>query len=69
MKLDLKDRKILYELDSNARQSNSGIAKKVGLNKNTVNYKINRMTEEGIITGYYTVVDSSRLGYFSIRVL
>ena len=57
MKLDLKDRKILYELDSNARQSNSEIAKKVGLNKNTVNYKINRMTEEGIIAGYYTVID------------
>ena len=68
MKLDLKDRKILYELDTDARQSNSEIAKKVGLNKNTVNYKISRMTEEGIITGYYTVVDSSKLGYFSIRV-
>jgi DNA-binding Lrp family transcriptional regulator len=68
VKLDLKDRKILAELDSNARQSNSEIAKKVGLNKNTVNYKIKRMTEEGIIEGYYSVIDSSRLGYFSMRV-
>lgn len=68
IKLDLKDRKILYELDRNARQSNSQIAKKVRLNKNTVNYKINRLTEEGIILGYYTVIDSSKLGYFSFRV-
>jgi DNA-binding Lrp family transcriptional regulator len=68
VKLDLKDRKILAELDSNARQSNSEIAKKVGLNKNTVNYKIKRMTEEGVIEGYYSVIDSSRLGYFSMRV-
>jgi len=68
VKLDLKDRKILAELDSNARQSNSEIAKKIGLNKNTVNYKIKRMTEEGVIGGYYSVIDSSRLGYFSMRV-
>jgi len=68
VKLDLKDRKILYELDRDARQSNSEIAKKVGLNKNTVNYKINRMTEEGVISGYYATIDSSKLGYFSVRI-
>jgi len=68
IKLDLKDRKILYELDKNARQSNSQIAKKVGLNKNTVNYKIKRMTDEGVISGYYATIDSSKLGYFSVRV-
>jgi len=68
MKLDLKDRKILYELDRNARQSNNEIAKRVGLNKNTVNYKIIRMQEEKIILGYYSVIDSSKLGYFSMRV-
>jgi len=66
-KLDLKDRKILFELDRNARQTASEIAHKVGLNKNTVNYKINRMTQEGIISGSYTVIDSSKLGYFSVR--
>jgi DNA-binding Lrp family transcriptional regulator len=68
IKLDLKDRKILYELDKNSRQSNSEIAKKVGLNKNTVNYKISRMTHEGVISGYYATIDSSKLGYFSVRV-
>jgi len=67
-KLDLKDRKILFELDRDARQSNSEIAKKVGLNKNTVNYKITKMIEDGVIAGYYTIVDSSKLGYFSVRV-
>ena len=33
IKIDLKDRRILYELDLNARQSNSEIAKKVKLVK------------------------------------
>ena len=68
IKLDLKDLKILKQLDENARSANSEIAKKVRLNKNTVNYKIKRMEEEGIIKGYYSVIDNSKLGYFSFRV-
>jgi len=55
--LDLKDRKILYYLDINSRQSNSDIAKKVGLSKEVVNYRIKRLEKEGIIKGYYTVLD------------
>jgi len=68
IELDLKDRKILVELDRNARQSNSEIAKKVRLNKNTVSYKINRLVEEKVILGYYAIIDSAKLGYFSFRV-
>lgn len=68
IKLDLKDRKLLYELDKNSRQSNSEIGKKIRLNKNTVNYKIKRLEEEQVISGYYTVIDNSKLGYFSFRV-
>ena len=67
-KLDLKDKKILIELDKNARQTISEIAKKVGLNKNTVNYKIKRMVDEGIITGYWTFINPSKLGFFMMRV-
>jgi len=68
IKLDLKDRKILLELDKNSRQSNSEIAKKVRLNKNTVNYKINKLVENKVILGYYSTIDSAKLGYFSFRV-
>ncbi len=68
IKLDLKDRKLLYELDKNCRQSNSEIGKKIRLNKNTVNYNIKRLEQEGAILGYYTVIDNSKLGYFSFRI-
>ena len=61
--LDLKDRKILYNLDLNCRQSNTQIGKKVGLSRKVVEYRINRMEEEGIITGYWTEIDSYRFGY------
>lgn len=67
-KLDLKDKKILYQLDLDSRQPNSEIAKKVQLSKDVVNYRIKRLESSGFIKGYYTVIDFSRLGYFSVRV-
>jgi hypothetical protein len=67
VKLDLKDRKLLRELDRNCRQSNSEIGKKIRLNKNTVNYKIKRLENEGVLSSYYAVIDNSKLGYFSFR--
>jgi len=62
-KLDLKDRKILYHLDLNCRQSNAQIGKKVGLSKQVVDYRIKRMEEEGIIKNYWACIDSYRFGY------
>ena len=44
--LDAKDRKILYELDINSRHSNSEIAKKVGLSKQVVGFRIKRLIQE-----------------------
>ena len=67
MALDKKDKKILYELDRNARQSLTRIGKKVGLPKNVVSYRIKRLEQTGVIKNYYASVDASRLGYFSIR--
>lgn len=66
--LDLKDRKILYELDINARQSYSQIGKKIGLSKDLVNYRIKQLEKSGLIKGYYTVIDIAKLGYLDFRV-
>ncbi len=63
IKLDLKDRKILFELDINSRQPNSAIAKKVGLSKQVVGYRINNLIKEKIISNFYTVIDISKLGF------
>ena len=67
-KLDIKDKKIFHQLDLNARQSNSKIAKKIRLSKDVVNYRIKRLEKLGLISGYYTIIDFSRLGYLSLRV-
>jgi len=67
-RLNLKDKKILSLLDINSRMLNSKIAKKVGLSKDVINYRIKKLKNLGFIRGYYTIIDFSKLGYFSIRV-
>jgi len=67
-KLDLKDRKILYQLDLNCRQSNTQIGGKVGLSKEVVNYRIKRMQDLGIINCFWTAINSLKLGYYAFRI-
>ena len=68
VKIDLKDRKILYELDINCRQSNTQIGKKVGLKKDVVSYRIKKMQDEGIIKSYWTSIDTFKLGFNVYRI-
>ncbi|UCF11917.1 MAG: AsnC family transcriptional regulator [Thermoplasmatales archaeon] len=65
--IDLKDRKILYHLDIDSRQSFSQIGKKVGLHKDVVAYRVKRLQENGIIKGFYTETDDYLLGYIRHR--
>jgi DNA-binding Lrp family transcriptional regulator len=68
MKIDGKYKNILYELDTNSRQSIQSIGRKVGLHKNVVLHRIKKLEEKGIIDNYFTVIDSSKLGYRSYRL-
>lgn len=68
VKLDAKDRKILSELDMDARQPLSKIAKKVRLSREVVNYRIKQLEKRGVIEGYYTVIDITKLGMIYCRV-
>ncbi len=69
LNLKLKDKKILMELDFGARQTNSRIAKKVGLNKQNVDYRINSMIKKGVITSFYPLINLNRLGLRYCRLL
>lgn len=68
VKLDLKDRKILYQLDLNPRQSNSEIGKKVGLSKDVVNYRIKQLENKGVIRWYGLVPNTYKLGILKIKI-
>lgn len=68
LKLDLKDWKILNELDLNCRQSDSDIGKKVRLSKQVVNYRIKKLIDEGVITTFFPHIDISKLGYGAHKI-
>ncbi len=66
--LDLLDRKILFELDLNARIPASQLAKKLRRSKETINFRINRLFQNEFLKGTYTVCNTSKLGYFYYKV-
>jgi len=68
IKLDLKDWKILNQLDLNSRQSDSEIAKKVRLSKQVVNYRIKKLANKGVITSFFPHVNIAKLGYAAHKV-
>lgn len=68
VKLDKKDKKILYQLDVNSRQSNAQIAKKVGLSEQVVGYRIKRLIDLGVIEKFITFLNSARIGYTHFKV-
>ena len=63
VKIDAKDRRILYWLDVDARMPASALAKRVGISKEGANYRINGLFESGVIDKALMVVDVGRLGF------
>ncbi|MCB9359120.1 Lrp/AsnC family transcriptional regulator [Candidatus Woesearchaeota archaeon] len=68
MKLESTDIKLLHELSKNCRSSVTTLAKNVRVSKSTILYKIKRLESLGIIKGYQTIVDNSRLGNIYGRI-
>ena len=66
-KLDLKDRKILYVLDLDSRQSFRSIGRKVGLSKDIVTNRVKKLQEKGIIKRFFTYYDILQLGLNFLR--
>lgn len=67
-KLDLKDRKLLYEVDLDSRQSYNQLAKKLGISKDSAIYRLKRLQDEGIISRFHTLIDTGKLGLTSYRL-
>ncbi len=63
-KIDLVDRKILLQLDTDARKSFSAIGKALGIGKNNVQYRINRLIEFGVIKKFVTQFSLGKMGLF-----
>ncbi|NOZ80478.1 MAG: AsnC family transcriptional regulator, partial [DPANN group archaeon] len=68
VRLDLKDRKLIYELDIDSRQSASRLAKKVGISKQGCTYKIRKLFEKGILTSTLAILNTPLMGHLSFRM-
>lgn len=62
-KIDAYDRRLLFELGNNARQSLSELARRVKLGRDLVSYRVRRLEDEGVILKYSAVVNPYRLGF------
>ncbi len=67
-KFDLIDRKILIELDKNARITHTALGKKIKVSKETVKYRINNLEKKGIIRSYSTLINLSKIGATMFRL-
>lgn len=63
VKLDRIDRRILEELQTDARLSSADLAEKVSLTTSPCWRRVKRLEEEGLISGYHARLDAQRLGY------
>ncbi|PGT69852.1 Lrp/AsnC family transcriptional regulator [Priestia megaterium] len=59
--MDVIDRKILHELQANAKISMKELAQKVYLSSPSTIERVRRLEENGIIKGYKTIVDAEKL--------
>ncbi|MFA6073112.1 MAG: Lrp/AsnC family transcriptional regulator [Candidatus Woesearchaeota archaeon] len=62
-KLDKINKRILFELDKNARIPETQLAKLVGKSKESIRYRIKKLEEEQIIQGFSIWIDPVRIGY------
>ncbi len=68
LELDEKDKKLLHEIDLNARLGTSAIGKKIGLSQEGAFYRLKRLEKRGIISGYMTLLNFGKIGYTGYAV-
>ena len=66
--LKLTDKKLIYELNSNCRQTHTALAKKLKVSKQVISYRISQLEKKEIIKSHHALIDWRKLGYNSIRV-
>ncbi|MFC1754739.1 winged helix-turn-helix transcriptional regulator [Thermoproteota archaeon] len=66
--LDIRDKKILSILSEDSRTPISVLAKHLGMNRDTIKYKINRMKKLGIIKKFYAELNTNFFGYHMCNV-
>lgn len=66
--MDLIDKKIICELDLNARTPLTLLAKRLKVNRNVIDYRIKKLEENNIITKYICSLNLGLLGFKTYKV-
>jgi DNA-binding Lrp family transcriptional regulator len=69
VKLDVKDKKILYLLSHDGRMQLSKIAEEIRLSKDAVRYRLKQLRQKGVILKYSPMIDLTHIGYYTYHVL
>ena len=67
--MDKTDRWLLKIIQQDSRIPLQTIARKLGVPKSTVHYRIGRLEREKIIEGYYAKLNAGRLGYDYLAIV
>lgn len=67
-KIDKIDLKILYELEKNSRIAVTKLSKKLRISREIVKYRIKKLTNEGVIKNFTTIINPSRMGSIIYKV-
>lgn len=62
-KLDAIDRKIIFELEKNARIGENALARKLRISREVVRYRMQQLYKVGIIEGYTTWINITQIGF------
>ena len=68
MSMDDSDKKILWLLDGNSRTSATEIAGELGVTKQAVGYRIEKLMTTGVLQGCIGTLDVHRIGFLTYRV-
>ena len=67
-KIDLLDKKILFELDKNARIPTTQLAKKLNISRETCKYRIANLVKNNVIAKFSTIINPNKLGYKMYKI-
>lgn len=66
--VDEKDKRILFELDRNSRQSLVKVAKITRIPYETVRHRVQKLIESGVIQNFLAVIDGGKLGFYYYKI-
>jgi DNA-binding Lrp family transcriptional regulator len=69
IKIDNFDLKLIQEIENDARQTLSQIAKTLRSSQQVISYRINSLEKRKVIGDYYTIIDITKLGYANYRTM